>query len=337
MNVRRPISRHPRRAVTLVELLVVLALVAVVGTLGAYGSRDLLQARQVRAAAENLEQVLRSARDLAVRRGVPVRVAFSLPAETWQATDGTRERPPAPAVATLVFEIPTDPDQRPRVEAPTAAWEGGGPTASRRTEWLPGVGGPLPEALVGRWLFAPGVTAWKRLDDRVVLESALFERFASHGDTFAEENFARPPAVWGAPAEAGQSGPPRRWNAVHPVDYDLIPHPPPLDPWFGPLAADENMPADHARAKRVPASSVFGPTPIRHFPKKFREEARMLRLPAIEFAPDGGLSCSWTGRLRLKFRPMAAPAPEYTLSIDATTGEVGLADDGGAGHPPATL
>jgi prepilin-type N-terminal cleavage/methylation domain-containing protein len=336
MNVRRSISRHARRAVTLVELLVVLALVAVVGTLGAYGSRDWLQARQVRAAAEEVEQVLRTARDLAVRRGEPVRVAFSLPAEAGQGSDGTRERPPAPAVATLVFEIPTDPDQRPRVEAPTADWEGGGPTTSRRTEWLAGVGGALPEALVGRWLFAPGATAWKRLDDRVVLESELFQRFASQGDTFAEENLARPPAVWGAPTDDG-SVPPRRWSAVHPVDHDLIPHPPPLDPWFGPLAADEKMPSDHPRAKRAPASAVFGSAPIRHFPKKFREETRMLRLPAIEFAPDGGLSCSWTGRLRLKFRPLAAPSPEYTLSIDATTGEVGLADDGGAGHSPATL
>ena len=319
-------SRAGSRAMTVVELLAVVALLAILGTLGARTSHEWVQARRVRGEAERLEQVLKSARDLATSRGVPVRVVFSLPQVPGEVLESSKGHPPAPAMATMMFEVPADGAQLPRVQAPTSEFEGGDPAKSRKTEWMPVAGGPLPEALVGRWIFAPHAPAWQRLDERVVVEGEIFERFRSAGATFAAENFARPSMVWGAPSN-DRAMPPRSWEAVHPGEYDLIPHPPSRPPWYGPFGESERMPPSPSGRSAETALDVFGARPVRHFPKVYREETTWITLPAIEFRSDGSLACSWTERLTFEVRPIAAGAPVYRLMVDAATGRVEVGEN----------
>jgi type II secretory pathway pseudopilin PulG len=331
MRQLRNNSRH--RAVTLVELLVVMALLVVLGTLGVQASQGWILSRRVHGQAVILEQTLQSARALAVRRGAPVRVVFSLPPTPEDAKDGTRDHPPMPALATLVFEIPNDPAQRTYMSAPTASTEGGSPRTSRRTEWIPMAGGAIPEAFVGRWIHDPRAPGWRRLDDTVALDGEVLDRFRSSGESFANENFRMPTTVWGPPTR-GDRSPRSRWEAPHPVDYDKIPYPPILEPWVGPLGDEETMPQQGPADKSIKARSVYGSQPVRHFPKAAREAVVPLRLPAIEFAADGSLACTWTGELRLNFRPAAASDPVYSLVIDASTGRVAL-DPPAQGNAPS--
>lgn len=307
-------SRHTR-AFSLLELVCVVGIVAVAaGVLGG-ATWHVQSSMQLRVAAEEFVQSVKTARRYALDHQCRTRLAFR-----GSIFDGAPEEEET-SYRLLAFVVPSAaPGDAGRWVAVSSATATSLPEA--RTEWARVELSPRSESLVGRWMACDLDPKPRKLPDAVTMTSAVFERFqANKHALFFAENFFTPESFW--TSNVVHPHEPKNCLSIYPENYHLTP----IDQ--GPVLIHAPLPesercTDPMTGNSV-AASLFWPGSV-HFIRGV-DASKLRELPALEFQPDGGLACTWTREIEVRFAFADRPQPSYRVAIDVVTGQTRIVED----------